>query len=315
MHRASAALAAVLLLSVPVLSACGGGGDDEKATAETITGVDVSGGFGEEPSVKTAEDFAADEVTAAELIVGDGDELADDAVVEAKVAVFDNEGKLVQGNYEGEQTERIDLGAAQAPWLAELVGAHVGSRVGVALPVDDVVGPQGAPEAGLEPGEPMLFLVDVLDEAAPPLEGPEGESVEPPADAPKVIEKDGKVTGLDFSDAPKNPPGKLQVIPLVEGEGAEVEEDQNLTVNYFGTVWGNGDKPFDSSFERGEPTSFPLSKGSLIDGWVQGLQGVKVGSRVMLVVPPDLGYGKAGSGDKIPGGSTLVFVIDVLGAS
>ncbi len=312
MRRPLAALTATLLLLT--VSACG---DEEepKAEPETLTGVEVSGDVGKEPSVETTDKFKADGTQSAELEVGDGDELAQDAVIEAKVAVFDNDGKLVQGNYDGEQTERIDLAAAQAPWLGELVGAHIGSRVGVALPVDDVVGPQGAPQAGLDPGEPMLFLVDIVEEAEPPLEGPQGESVDPPGDAPKVVADGDKVSALDFSDAPKNPPSKLQVIPLVEGEGAEVEEGQNLTVNYFGAVWGKGEKPFDSSFERGEPASFQLAKGSLIDGWVKALPGVKVGSRVMLVIPPELGYGKAGSGENIPGNATLVFVIDVLGAS
>jgi len=102
--------------------------------------------------------------------------------------------------------------------------------------------------------EPMLFLVDVLEEAEGPLSGPEGESVEPPADAPAIVEEGDKVTGVDFSDAPKDPPGKLQVIPLIEGEGPEVEEGQQVALNYLGVVWGE-DKPFDSSYERGEPTA------------------------------------------------------------
>ena len=86
----------------------------------------------------------------------------------------------------------------------------------------------------------------------------------------------------------------------------------NVTVNYYGAVWGQ-DQPFDESYSRGTPASFGLTPGGLIEGWVKGLEGVTVGSRVMLVIPPDLGYGPQGSGEKIPGNSTLVFVIDVLG--
>jgi peptidylprolyl isomerase len=157
-------------------------------------------------------------------------------------------------------------------------------------------------------------VFDVIEQVQPPLDGPEGEPVDPPADAPAVVEEDGKVTGLDFTDAPAKPPKELQVIPLVEGEGAEVAEDDQLTVDYFGAVYGET-KPFDDSFSRGEPTTFGLSKGSLIDGWVEGLQGVTVGSRVLLVIPPDQGYGKKGQPPAIPGGATLVFVIDVLGAN
>lgn len=306
MRRAPAVLAAVLL-SMSALSGCGDGG-------ESLDGVEISGDLGEEPTVETTEDFKADGTKSAEVTVGDGAELAEDAVIEAKVGLFDNEGNLVQGNYDRDQNETLDLGAAQAPWFSEIVGAHVGSRVAVSLPVSEVVGPQGAPQAGLEPDEPMLFLVDVLEEAEGPLSGPEGESVEPPADAPKVVEEDGDVTGVDFSTAPKDPPTKLQVIPLVEGEGAEVEEGQQATLHYVGQVWG-ADEPFDSSYERGEPVTYPLTKGALIDGWIEGLPGVKVGSRVMLIIPPELGYGAQRGGPDIPPNSTLVFVIDVLATS
>lgn len=306
MRRVPAVLAAVLIAT----TALAGCGDD----GESLEGVAISGDLGEEPKVATTEDFKADGTQSAEVTVGDGAQLAEDSVVEAKIGVFDNEGTLVQGNYDRDENEKIDLAAAQAPWLGELVGAHVGSRVAVSIPVSEIVGPKGAPQAGLEAGEPMLFLVDVLEEAEGPLSGPEGKSVEPPADAPTVVEEDGKVTGVDFSDAPKDPPGELQVIPLIEGEGPEVEEGQQVTLNYLGVVWGE-EKPFDSSYERGAPTAYPISKGSLIDGWVEAIPGVKVGSRVMLIVPPDLGYGAQGGGPDIPGNATLVFVIDVLGVS
>ena len=310
----AAALAAALVL---LTAACGDDSDGAKAEATQLDGATVSGDFGKEPEVETTEAFGVEKVTSAEVVVGDGTDLAEDTVIEAKIAAFDSDGKLVQGNYESEDTERIDLSEGQAPWLAELVGARIGSRVAVALPVTDVAGPQGAPQAGLEPEESMLFVVDVLEEAEevdPPLDGPEGKAVDPPADAPKVV-GDDTVTALDFSDAPQAAPEELRTITLVEGEGAAVEEGQEVTVNYFGAVWGKGKTPFDSSYERGEPATFPLEQGGLIDGWVQGLSGVKVGSRVMLIIPPELGYGAQGQEPTIPGNATLVFVIDVLAAA
>jgi peptidylprolyl isomerase len=310
MRRPTAAvLAAALLLTT---AACGDDGQDEAADLEGVT---VSGALGELPDVETTEDFQADDLTSAEVVVGDGDEIADDTVVEAKLGLYDREGNYLQGNFDGEATERIDLTEPGAPWVQELVGANIGSRVVVAVPVSDVLGPQGAPQAGLEPDDPMLFLVDVLREAEPPLEAPEGEAVEPPTDAPKVVGDEQAVTALDFGDAPRTPPRQLQVIPLIEGTGPEVQEGQQVTVNYFASVWGKGDAPFDNSYERGEPTTFPLAKGNLIDGWVQGLEGVPVGSRVMLIIPPRLGYGAEGGGPDIPGNATLVFVIDVLAAA
>ena len=77
-------------------------------------------------------------------------------------------------------------------------------------------------------------------------------------------------------------------------------------------MWGKGDAPFDESYSQ-EPATFTLADGQLIAGWVKGLKGVKLGSRVMLIIPPSLGYGAQGGGQDIPPNSTLVFVIDVLG--
>jgi peptidylprolyl isomerase len=302
----AAAVAATLVL---LTAACG---DDE---TQAIDGVTVSGEFGEEPEIETTDSFDVESTTAAEIVAGEGEELTKESVVEAKIAIYNQDGDLVSGNYEGDATERIDIAREQAPWMADLVGTSVGSRVAVALPVVDVLGPEGAPQAGLDPEESMLFLVDVLREAEKPLEAPDGEAVEPPADAPKVVGDAEEITAIDFGDAPRKPPSKLQVIPLIEGDGPEVEEGQEITVDYIAAVWGRGDKPFDNSYERGEPATFPLNRDTLIDGWLEGLPGVNVGSRVMLIMPPDLGYGAQGGGPDIPGNATLVFVIDVLAAS
>jgi peptidylprolyl isomerase len=294
----AAALAAALVL---LTAACG---DDSQGSE--LDGVTVSGDFGEEPKIETTDAFTVDEATSAEVVVGDGDKLADTTVINARIAVFDSDGKLVQGNYEAEASERIDLAEGQAPWLAELVGAHIGSRVAVALPVTDVAGPQGAPQAGLEPEESMLFVVDVLGEAPA--------AQDPPAGAPAVVGDSQGITSLDFTDAASSPPSDFQAATLIEGDGPKVEEGQTVAVNYFASVWGKGDEPFDNTYAKGQPAQFPLEKGNLIDGWVKGLVGVSVGSRVMLIIPPELGYGAKGAGPGIPGGATLVFVIDVLAA-
>lgn len=312
-RRLAASLVAALVLTGT--AACGE--DAKKDDGGTITGVSVKGDLGKEPKVTTKK-FDVKKVTTAELVVGDGDELDDTSVISARIGIFDSDGKLVQGNYDANEPQQIDLSQDSGPAVKELIGTHIGSRVVVAAPVTDIAGEQGAPQVGLEPEESMLFVFDILKALPPVPTKPEGKEVDPPADAPKVKSEggsDGKVTGLDFSDAPKKQPTELQVIPLIEGTGPAVKENDNLKVNYFGTVWGKGDDPFDSSFARGSAADFQLAKGSLIDGWVKGLVGVKQGSRVMLVIPADLGYGEAGQPPDIPGGATLVFVIDVLQAS
>ena len=93
-------------------------------------------------------------------------------------------------------------------------------------------------------------------------------------------------------------------------DGPKVKETQTLTVHYTGKIWG-ADKQFDSSWERGQPAEFPL--GQVIQGWQKGLAGVPVGSRVVMSIPPSLGYGDQEQ-QGIPANSTLVFVVDVLAA-
>lgn len=318
MHRRTAAVPAALLL-ISGLAACG---SDDGAPAEesassgsgAITGLEVTGDFGKAAKV-TVDGLDVSEAETDVVIEGDGAEVAEDTALKYRFAVAKGtDGAEVLSNFTQPEPESLTV-ADQPPAIKDAIeGTTIGSRVVLAAPVADVLGEQGAPQAGLAPEDDVVFVFDLIEEAAQPLSGPEGETVEPPASAPKVVEEDGSVTGLDFSDAPSKAPSDLEVIPLVEGEGDPIEQGDNVTVNYYGAVYGE-DAPFDSSFERGEPTAFPLTEGGLIDGWVQGLEGVTVGSRVMLVIPPELGYGEAGQGEDIPPSSTLVFVIDVLGAN
>ena len=124
------------------------------------------------------------------------------------------------------------------------------------------------------------------------------------------ITRDAKgAPSVDFAAAAL--PEGLVVEILEPGAGAPVASGQSITVHYTGWLW-DGAK-FDSSWDRGEPISFVIARGSLIDGWVDGLIGQPVGSKVLLVVPPEAGYGARGTGP-IPGGATLVFVVDVIAA-
>ncbi|MBV7363768.1 FKBP-type peptidyl-prolyl cis-trans isomerase [Actinomycetaceae bacterium TAE3-ERU4] len=147
---------------------------------------------------------------------------------------------------------------------------------------------------------------------------PEGKSAEKPAatasptptqDALPVVEgKYGEkpVIHPSLKEAPKELISKV----LHEGNGAVVKPTDSVTVNYYGQLWDG--KYFDGSFDRGAPATFPLN--GVIKGWTEGLTGKKVGDRVLLVVPPEMGYGEKGSPPTIPGNSTLVFVVDIVKA-
>ena len=107
------------------------------------------------------------------------------------------------------------------------------------------------------------------------------------------------------------PPSKLEVKELEEGSGAEAKAGDKVTVQYVGVNYKNG-KEFDSSWSRSEPFPFTLGGGEVIAGWDKGVEGMKVGGRRELIIPPELGYGESGYPPAIPPNETLVFVIDLL---
>jgi len=107
------------------------------------------------------------------------------------------------------------------------------------------------------------------------------------------------------------PPKKLEVKELEEGSGTEAKSGDEVTVQYVGVNFKNG-KEFDSSWSRNEPFSFTLGAGEVIPGWDQGVEGMKVGGRRELIIPPELAYGPEGSPPAIGPNETLIFVIDLL---
>jgi peptidylprolyl isomerase len=114
---------------------------------------------------------------------------------------------------------------------------------------------------------------------------------------------------IDFPDSP--PPADLEVTDLSTGEGDEAVAGKTVRVHYVGVAHSTGEE-FDASWYRGEPLSFRLGAGQVISGWDQGVQGMKVGGRRKLVIPPHLGYGDRGAGGVIKPGETLIFVVDLL---
>lgn len=133
------------------------------------------------------------------------------------------------------------------------------------------------------PGTPCVPLADPLPADAPTFEVPVGP-----------------------------PPGGLVIEDLVVGDGAEIPAGATVTINYIGVSCSTG-RIFDDSYSRGEPATFPLS--GLIRGWQEGIPGMRVGGRRLLVVPPDLGYGPEGLPPRILGNETLVFFVSAEGVS
>jgi peptidylprolyl isomerase len=145
---------------------------------------------------------------------------------------------------------------------------------------------------------------------APTEEAPAPEAGEAPSSGDSGVKVEGKVgekPEIDTSGAKETT--ELIVEDIEEGDGAEAKSGDTVSVQYSG-VLADG-TAFDNSFDRGQPFDFQLGAGMVIPGWDQGVAGMKEGGRRVLVIPSDLGYGDAGSPPTIPGGATLVFVVDL----
>jgi len=305
MRRLAARCATALLLSG--VAACGG-------SDSGIDGLTVSGDFGKEPTVKVDSLDESSPKTHV-LIEGSGSKLTKSSAAKIHLLLAKGtDGSTLQSTYsQGGQPQKVELAKAPSWIQSALDGVRVGSRVVYLTPLSKLNNGQGDSQHNLKASDDIVIVIDVMDTATPTLTEPQGKKVEPPKDAPTLVEKGGTITGFDFSDAPKADPTKFQAIPLVEGTGQAIKEGDQITANYVGSKWGSS-KPFDNTYTRGQPAPFTIASPGVIKGWVKGLVGVKVGSRVMLVIPPDLGYGKQGNPQiKIGPHDTMVFLIDVLG--
>lgn len=328
-HRLLLPVAALALLGA--LSACGddeaepadSASDSTAASTDTASGssetdqaaldqMKISGDFGSEPKVTFSGEVTVAGLASKTLSEGEGDELASGDQVFGRIWIGNGTSKKeVYSNYDA-KPELLTLSDQLLPALNEgLIGQKVGSRVVIAAGPAKAYGEQGNSSLGIGNADTVVFVVDLVSTIP---QGPEGGNRKPATWAPAIVEKDGLPTALDFAGAP-DPSGSFQRTTLIQGNGPVTKKGDHLYVNYLGQVYG-GDQPFDESFSRGAPFDFDLGAGGVVKGWDEGLVGVKVGSRVILQVPPDMGYGEAGQPSVgIKGTDTMYFIVDVLAAN
>jgi len=313
------------LLAVAALAA--GCGDDEptRATETTDTtvvalpddlastdldDVDVSGEVGEPPVLDFPQPFGVAESTSRVIEEGDGDEISPNSIVSFDfVFVNGRDGTELSTSYDAEPAQLVFEDSLMAGIYEGLNGVPTGSRVLVGISPTDGL---GADETqGVEATDTLLFVADIHDVRVP-LARAEGEAVEPAAGLPTVELADDGAPTITVPDS--DPPAELVVQPLIEGDGAVVETGQTITVHYTGVIWDTG-AVFDSSWESGSPATFEIGTGSVIAGWDEGLVNQKVGSQILLVIPPAKGYPDGSPDGSIKGTDTLVFVVDILDAS
>jgi peptidylprolyl isomerase len=311
LRRLPAVLLPVVLLTG--LAACG---DDEGSAtdSEALQAVTIDGEAGKAPKVTFDEEMSSDKLETEVLEEGDGAEVKEGDKVVTHIWIGNGfTKKKAFSTYDQKRPEVVTVDENLSPIFGKAMeGQTVGSRVAVTAPADEAFGPEGNPQLGIANKDAVLVIVDLIS-VQEVLDGPKGTEQKAPAWAPKLVEKDGNVTSLDFTGTPK-PDGKLHSAALIEGEGAAVQSGQTITVDYLGQVYA-AKKPFDESYSK-EPASFAIGTGGVIPGWDKALVGAKVGSRMILAIPPEDGYGAAGNESAgIKGTDTLYFVVDILSAS
>jgi len=265
----------------------------------TLEGVEWTENKKGVPTLEFEQPMTVSDIATLSVSDGDGDVIEDGQSVSLDYVVYSGEdGSEIYSTYDADTPEVVSMVEGQV--VDQLYDALVGKNVGA-----DLI--YAYPDTSTEDGTAVLMAVTASD-AFTPLERAEGEAVEPAEDLPAVTLDETGAPSVDFSEA-GDMPEELVAQTLIKGEGDKVAVGDSITVHYTGWVW-DGDQ-FDSSWANGSSISFTLSSDSLIEGWVQGLEGQTVGSQVLLVIPPDLGYGEQES-DSIPANSTLVFVVDIL---
>lgn len=304
------------LVLATTLAACGDddGSDNGSGSGDALHGITISGDVGKAPEVTWDGELSVDDTATEVVTEGDGEKVADGDQVVAHIWIGNGTTQEEAfSTYDEKQPQTVQAGNDLSPVFKDaILDRTIGSRVAVTATAADTFGEAGNPQMGIGNKDTVLLVVDLMDKQVV-LDGPKGKERPAPSWAPGLVTDGEKVTGLDFSQAPE-PDRKLRSATLIQGEGDTVEKGQTITVNYLGQVYG-GEKPFDESYSR-EPASFGIGVGQVVSGWDKTLVGAKVGSRMMLALPPSWGYGKKGNPNAgIKGTDTLYFVVDILAAS
>jgi FKBP-type peptidyl-prolyl cis-trans isomerase len=278
--------------------------------------VKVKGAFGKAPVVSVPKAKPAAKQQVKELIHGAGPKVGSSDFVVAHLVGYQwsaKGGKELLNTYKkgtpatGSASQLTGLPALDKA----IAGRTAGTRLELTLPYA-AVGDEVAKALQLPNTDDFVLSVDVINSF--------GKNAAVQGTQQKLDAKLPQVTPGAAGQAPTvkipsgSAPSTLQVKTLIQGTGKPVAKGQTLIGQYDGVLWRTG-KEFDSSYKHGAPAGFPIGVGQVIPGWDKTLVGQKIGSRVLLVVPPKEGYGAKGSPEAgIKGTDTLVFVVDILGA-
>jgi FKBP-type peptidyl-prolyl cis-trans isomerase len=295
-----------------VLTACGSGGSP---AASANSAVKVSGSFGKAPAVTIPAQKAGSNLVVRTEVQGHGPVLTASEALVGNYVVYIWHGtshRLALSTFSS--APQLLAGKLLPGLETALRGKQIGSRILAVLPPRYAYGTTGNANLGIAPSDTLVFVVDLIHGYAGNASA-SGSQVSTGGGAlPRVSAKPGSAPTVHIPAT--SPPGKLVVKTLIKGSGPVITKGQEVATQYIGVNWRTK-QVFDSSWARAQPFGFRIdvTPAQIIPGWDKGLLGQRVGSRVLLVIPPADGYGRTGNAQaNIKGTDTLVFVVDLLGA-
>lgn len=287
--------------------------DSGKASAQ----VDATGTFGKNPKGTFPKPLITKGNQVTQLKAGKGLPLYPGQVVDFQITVYNAEtgDVLTASDYDKTKPVRRTVGDAKTDNLGALLQcAKVDSRVAATTTVKDLFGDKDLSQYGLTAKSTLVLVLDVQSGF---LGKANGIDQLPQGGFPSIALAPNGQPGLTIPHT--DPPKDLKIEVLKAGGGAVVKQGDSVVVHYTGVLW-DGTKPFDSSWDRGVPSTFVAedltssTDGSgLVPGFAKALIGQKVGSQVVVIIPPKDGYPKGQAPESIPDGSTMIFVFDILG--
>ena len=273
--------------------------------------VKASGAFGTEPTVTLPTVTTVPSTQRSVLTAGSGPRIGQGDSVRVALAVYDlkSRKKVTSTGYGGKNPQPLTVDATQyLPALVQSINCgQAGSRVAVAAPAADAFGAAGNADLGIAAGDPVVFVVDILDLLATAKDKATGTPKKLPVGFPTVtLAASGRPT-VRIPAATQ--PTTLKIAESKSGSGDTVKAGDTVTAEYQGVLWRTG-AVFDQSWGRA-PANFTTD--GVVKGFATAMIGHKVGSQVVAIIPPAQGYGTAGSAQAgIKGTDDLVFVIDIL---
>ncbi len=325
--RRSARTASALVLTgalVGSLVACTGPFGSDTCTptvpdGESAALVTASGRFGSAPTVDFPTPLRSENPELAVIDAGDGDLVRSGQFVDFQVSLFNAiDGELItRSAYDPEEEPLRRAAGADGGLLSEALECGlVGSRFAVTGTLGDVFPPEQVESIEESLGLPIdTPVVLVFDLQAAYLGRATGTPQLGASGIPAVVTTPTGIPGVTIPN--EEPPTELRAHTLVLGGGEAIEEGDRAVLHYTGLLWSTS-TIFDSSWERDAPVTFTMASfdddpNGVVPGLAQGLIGKTIGSQVIVVIPPELGYPEGQSPASIPAGSTMVFVVDILG--